>query len=425
MSNYDKYYDEELKEKKKATDEAVAKRKEDDAALKGQINATYDAAAESAAGVYREEMAKAPLDSRALYDQNAMREAIDRKKIQETLANMGMTDSGLSSSMHTALTVQKSRADNQVRADEKERIRAAESEIDRIFANNEIQKSQKGIEIDQATTEWERNQRANDQALAAQNATSRVNAEVEAATEAAKLELEAYKLQQSQLQESAKLRNDYATMLMTRENNPLDANAAWAEAYAAYPDNTSTQGVKAAYYNGLIGQGYETRYANVMTTAYTDALADGKTEEEASAKATEAFIAEAEKEVAAAGADVAYIPVVSASTLIASSGNSQLDRLSAMATATPSGSVAAGTQMALPSVSNVVQYLGGVISAKEMTDTGKMYALARQTGKAFGEYVAKGDDTTVEQVGKALEEQFSGFYLDIALSYAGLTYTDT
>ena len=153
-------YETHLKDQKKKhnaeADADIAQYEKDNAALKEQINASLDAAAESQAGVYRQEIEQAPLDSRALYDQNAMREAIDRKKIQESLANMGMTDSGLSSSMQTALTVQKSRADNSVRAAEQQRIRAAESTIDQIFANKEQQKAQKGIEIDQDTAAYAR-----------------------------------------------------------------------------------------------------------------------------------------------------------------------------------------------------------------------------------------------------------------------------
>ncbi len=377
MSNYDKYYDEELKEKKKATDEAVAKRKEDDAALKGQINATYDAAAESAAGVYREEMAKAPLDSRALYDQNAMREAIDRKKIQETLANMGMTDSGLSSSMHTALTVQKSRADNQVRADEKARIRAAESEIDRIFANNEIQKSQKGIEIDQATTEWERNQRANDQALASQNATARVNADVEAQNKAAQQAMDIYNKRVSVAQDLIK--------------KGIKNSEAWAQAYAAYPDD-STEGVKYANYRQWRESGYGTDYADAMSDAYANAYEVKATKEQANQAVAAAMLAVADEEVRKAGVDLQGGVVFGGG--VQEKYNPTADYAARIAAAN-------------------MEKVAGL----DLTDTAKMYATACMTGYAYAKIL---NDANAQKIGEALAQNFSGIYLEIALSYAGL-----
>ena len=181
MSIYDTdYYKKSKKEEDKRAEEDIAQKEKDAAERKAQINATLDQSAAAQTGVYEQAIADAPLQSRALYDQNALDEAVNRKKIQETLANMGMTDSGLSSSMHTALAVQKSRADNQVRADERQTIRAYESAIDQILADTEAQKASAAIEIDQGVADYRIERKAQAETNATNTATSLYNAELEA-----------------------------------------------------------------------------------------------------------------------------------------------------------------------------------------------------------------------------------------------------
>lgn len=279
MARIDDLIKEQEKKLKPKTDANIAEYTKGNNALKEQINASLDASAEASVGVYRQEIEQAPLDSRIQYDKNAMREAVDRKKIQESLANMGMTDSGLSSSMQTALTVQKSRADNQVRVAEQQRIRAAESMIDQIFANNEQQKAQKGIEIDQDTAAYARTQRENAATLATQTATSMYNAEVEAAAQVqaaqVKAQQDAIAREQEWMQEqlsgqqsTAKLRSDYVKMLMTREDNPLDADTAWKEAYRAYPDTPVMSQAQYGYYLQHLNSGYNNTAAMAAASAY-------------------------------------------------------------------------------------------------------------------------------------------------------------
>ncbi|MBQ7088517.1 MAG: hypothetical protein IJN04_02635 [Clostridia bacterium] len=270
--SYDTHLKNEKKKQNALADTDIAQYEKGNAALKEQINATLDASAESQAGVYRQEIEQAPLDSRIQYDKNAMQEAVDRKKIAESLANMGMTDSGLSSSMQTALTVQKSRADNSVRVAEQQRIRAAESAIDQIFANNELQKAQKGIEIDQDTADYARTRRESANTLATQTATSLHNSEVEAATAQYEADVAAQqKWMQQQLsgqQDTAKLRSDYVKLLMTREDNPLDSTAAWQEAYRAYPDTPVMSQEQYGYYTQYLNRGYNSTAAVAAASAY-------------------------------------------------------------------------------------------------------------------------------------------------------------
>ena len=368
-----------MEEENKKAEENIAQRKKDDATLKEQINATLDASAESQASVYRQEIAQAPLDSRVLYDQNAMQEAVNRKKIAESLANMGMTDSGLSSSMQTALTVQKSRGDNSVRAAEQQRIRAAESAIDQIFANNEQQKAAKSIEIDQATADYALAQKQTAEQNATQTATALYNAEVEAEATMYAADVEAQT-------KAASLAQDYqdkrAAMAQSYINNGVRTSEAWAQAYAAYPDTSTAEGVKYAYYAELRKKGYGVGSSEAVSTAYVNAILDGKSETQAQAVVDEAMTDAYEKE-------------------LGKKGFVGLRRLGS-ATEVPTADVVISTYQSMVKTG---------LSAESAA-----YAIGCQ----FYNNVIAGDNSNANKVGQTLEQCFSGVQLTAALLGAGV-----
>ena len=390
--SYDTHLKNEKKKQNEQADADIARYEKDNEALKDQINATLDASADASAGVYRQEIEQAPLDSRALYDQNAMREAIDRKKIQESLANMGMTDSGLSSSMQTALTVQKSRADNSVRAAEQQRIRAAESAIDQIFANNELQKAQKGIEIDQDTAAYARTRRENANAMANQTATALHNAEVEAATAQYKASLEAdqewMKQQLSGQQNTAKLRSDYVKLLMTREENPLDPDSAWQEAYKAYPDAPVMSQAQYTQYAQYLNSGYSSTYAYAMTKAYDSATAQRASDTDRELAIFGAVETVADEEIRKAG-------------LNGTLQNMTLTHVSVDEAITLANDMKVALQQKAKQ------------QGVQLTETALAYAL----GKLYGTMTTPAN---ADRVGQALAAQFGGANLEVALYYAGL-----
>lgn len=407
--SYETYHENEKKRQNKQAEADIAQYEKDNAALKEKVNASLDAAAESQAGVYRQEIEQAPLDSRALYDQNAMREAVDRKKIRESLANMGMTDSGLTSSMQTALTIQKSRADNSVRAAEQQRIRAAESAIDQIYADKELQKAQKGIEIDQDTAAYARTRQESANTLATQTATALHNAEVEAATARYEASLAAeqewMKQQLSGQQDTAKLRSDYVKLLMTREENPMSSTAAWQEAYKAYPDMPVMSQAQYGYYTHYLNSGYSSEYANAMAKAYMNTAAAGGTEEQANQAVVSAMIATAEDEARKAGVDLQG-GVKFGDDIVDWQGGVYFGnpiREKSNPTAAYAARIASANMAKL--------------ADKQLSDTGRMYATACMTGAAYAEIL---NDANVQKIGEALAQNFSGIYLEIALSYAGL-----
>ena len=373
MSIYDTdYYKKSKKEEDKRAEEDIAQKAKDAEERKAQINATLDQSAAAQTGVYEQAIADAPLQSRALYDQNALDEAVNRKKIQETLANMGMTDSGLSSSMHTALTVQKSRADNQVRANQYQTVRAYESAIDQILADTEAQKASAAIEIDQGVADYRIERKAQAETNATNTATSMYNAEVEAATKASEQALE--------------YQNNRAKMAQSYIKDGASISEAWGQAYAAYPDTSTAEGVRYAYYKTLREQGYGDSYANAMAKAYIDVVLAKGTDAQVSEAVSEAIANTAKKKATAVGV-----------TTWAEAG--AVNDLGVKETAT----------------ANLQK-----VAAAQISNDEKMQLAAYMTGSAYYQQVVKGDATVQNQIGQALEANFSGIYLEIALACAGL-----
>ena len=380
MGTQKKYTEEYLASAQSELDEAVRKRKESDAKLKEQIDASIDAAAGTASAAYQREIEQAPLDSRAQYDANAMREAITRKQIEESLANMGMTDSGLGSSMHTALAVQRSRADNDVRVAQRSRIQAAQSAIDEIMASATTQKAEKAVEIDRATAEWEQSAALEMQNSAMTAGATAYAADVAASTEATKMALD--------------YQSKRASMAQSFINKGQDSTEAWAQAYYAYPDTSTVEGVRYAYYNQQKASGYSSKYASLMSNAYINALATGKTAEQADAASTSVLLTEVEAEVSKSG--MQPTPV----TLTDLSATDAISRMKWLVENSREAYAAAAGRKGLEVTTDCVEYL-----------------TAQGIGSSYMEIVT---DANAQQIGEALARNFSGIYLEIALSYAGL-----
>lgn len=233
---------------KAAVDEQIAARQATDAETKEKINQSIDKALQTATGQYQQVIDQAPAESRAQYDKNAMADAVNRMRIKESLANMGMTDSGVSSSMQTALAVQKSRADAGVRSAEQKKIQEARNEIARLTAEAEGQKAQSEIDIDRATSEWRNNVmtqlEADSQAAASEAYAADMDYEARVEEAKAKAEQEAI---------------DRADKVLLKM---MDNGSTYEQAYAAVygtPVNTDNQ---EAYTIG-----YEGKDADIYTAA--------------------------------------------------------------------------------------------------------------------------------------------------------------
>ena len=147
------YADEYYSTGKKKLDEQHEQQVEQDNAYIQEITDINNKAAQNTADKYQQQIDQAPVASRALYDANALDEAIGKKKLQESMANMGLTDSGLSGSMQTALALQKTRSDAGVRRQEREYVQSLETAIADVWAQTEAANAQLAANRRQTTND--------------------------------------------------------------------------------------------------------------------------------------------------------------------------------------------------------------------------------------------------------------------------------
>lgn len=100
-------------------------RKQSDDEVIQQINAAIDRATASSTNPYKTQMEQLPSQYQSLFDANAVQELVGRRQVQEAMANMGLTDSGLNRTQQTALSVQRGNADASVRLAQQQRPRSS------------------------------------------------------------------------------------------------------------------------------------------------------------------------------------------------------------------------------------------------------------------------------------------------------------
>ena len=219
------YYEELIANPEKQLYEKHTLRQQADDQQKAQINAAVDQAVQNATSQYEQRIAALPDESRELYDANALDEAVSRTRVQEYLANMGMTDSGLTSSMATALSVQKGKADRQVRMNEQQQRQSLMAAIDQIVAEGETKKTESAMSIDAATRQWYDETRARLEESAWSGAASAYAADQEYAAKVAEAQIKAQ-------QDYTNQRRQYVQKQMMEGTT---AEQAWANGYAVYP----------------------------------------------------------------------------------------------------------------------------------------------------------------------------------------------
>lgn len=232
------YYEELIANPKKQLDEKHTLRQQADAQQKAQINAAVDQSVQNATAQYEQRIAALPDESRAQFDANALDEAVSRTRVQEYLANMGMTDSGLTSSMATALSVQKGKADHQVRMNEQQQRQYLMAAIDQIVAEGETKKTESAMSIDAATRQWYDETNARLEESARSSAAEAYAADQEYAA--------------SQIEAQQEYDNQRRQYVQKQMMEGTTAEQAWANAYAVYPGQDQATN---AYYE-LIRNGY-------------------------------------------------------------------------------------------------------------------------------------------------------------------------
>ena len=249
------YYDEIYKKGLAAAGEQKTAREAADAQMLAQINAAIDKSADTTAGIYQKNIDAAPQKYQAAYDENAVNEAFARKRVQESMANMGLTDSGYNLTTQTALTLQRGNADAAVAAEQRDYVRKLEAAIDAVRADAEQQKKAQALSAEAERQKWWDNILAD-----LRTSSSTAAADMYAADQ----EYEAKQAQAAvdYASELNKQRESYALSLM--KNMEYTEDQAWASAYARYPSGDAEMDGYYSAYNRAINSGYSPEEATVI-----------------------------------------------------------------------------------------------------------------------------------------------------------------
>ena len=185
------YIDELYKQGQNTANNLYSQRTQADEEFIKQVNDAIDRATSSSAKPYQTQIEQLPTQYQSLYDANAVQELVNRRQVQETMANMGLTDSGLNRTQQTAIALQRGNADAAARLSQQQKTQELQDKIAQIMETGAAQKQQQEASIRNNTTNWYNEMLNNLYNNAVQQGTSRYNAEQEAAAAIAAAEAEA------------------------------------------------------------------------------------------------------------------------------------------------------------------------------------------------------------------------------------------
>lgn len=265
---YEQYRDEDYKTLTDSVNRQLGVRKQSDDTQIGQIHAAIDREAGAAREGYQNRINGAAEEFQPLYDRNALQEMISRKQVEESMANMGLTDSGLNRTQQTAIALQRGNADTATRKQQRDYVTKAQEAIDSIMASAASQKAQQEASIRKATDDWYVNAMANAEQSANSSASTRYQADQEYAAkiEAANIEAraKALEVQQKAASDNSAARAKYAQALIT---SGVSEDQAWASAYARYGTGDKKNDTYYSAYNRALNAGYSSGVAKAAATA--------------------------------------------------------------------------------------------------------------------------------------------------------------
>ena len=170
------YIEEQNRAAQAETEKRWKQREEQDAAYIAANNSAVDQSTAAALKPYETRMEQLPEEYRKQYDYNAVEELVRQKQVAETMANLGLTDSGLNRTQQTAIAVSRGNADAAARLSQQEKTQELQDKMDQLKATGEIQKQQTAAEVKANSQAWLNNL----QSAAYENAVSRGTALYEA-----------------------------------------------------------------------------------------------------------------------------------------------------------------------------------------------------------------------------------------------------
>lgn len=170
------YIEEQNRAAQAETEKRWKQREEQDAAYIAANNSAVDQSTAAALKPYETRMEQLPEEYRKQYDYNAVEELVRQRQVAETMANLGLTDSGLNRTQQTAIAVSRGNADAAARLSQQEKTQELRDKMDQLKATGEIQKQQTAAEVKANSQAWYNNL----QSAAYENAVNRGTALYEA-----------------------------------------------------------------------------------------------------------------------------------------------------------------------------------------------------------------------------------------------------
>lgn len=173
--NYDEIYKQYLNNYKKTAEEqnaaeqaAAEKAKADNAAIYEKINQQLQKKAEDSKN-------KIKIDYNEIYDSNAVNQYVREAKLAESMANAGLTNSGLNATQMTAIQTSRGNADSRARVAEQAAIDAIEQQLADGIAGNEQKLAEYNSSVDEKIAQNKAQRIASAENSAAEDAASYYN----------------------------------------------------------------------------------------------------------------------------------------------------------------------------------------------------------------------------------------------------------
>ena len=165
-------------------------RKQSDQQLIDSVNAAIDRTTTASTKPYQTQIEQLPEAYQKQFDANAVQELVGRRKVEEAMANMGLTDSGLNRTQQTALSVQRSNADAAARLEQQKKTQELQDKIAQLIEAGAAQKQQQAAGVLSNTSNWFNDALASSYNTAMQQGTSMYNADLARDEQARQAELD-------------------------------------------------------------------------------------------------------------------------------------------------------------------------------------------------------------------------------------------
>lgn len=208
-----KYTNQFRKDAQKQFDELQKKNQTSTDAYVDSVNKSYDAAATSMKSQTNQSIAALPQQYQRLYDTNELNRLIGERQAAETMANMGLTDSGLNRTQLAALQTAQNNADAALTQQKSAAARSLEQQLNNYLAQIEQEKAQSAASAalnlhNQNNALWQ-NLYSNAESRADAYAQTDYNAEISRKNYQDQLKAAQYEAQQKQIEAQRAAQSKY------------------------------------------------------------------------------------------------------------------------------------------------------------------------------------------------------------------------